>query len=251
MQNKEQDESMLEELFEDFSGDQKKKDEPEDSREEKTFSKNKQKHIIILSSLLIAILLWYYLYLNNIQNIDNNEDIIENQNNNESIEVWYEDENINNNEVVVDTLNTDYSIVLKAKYKKLYSLLSDISWQVNSETDFSNVWWDENIEELQEWGLKISYPKGSYKPSADPRWWAGFIYHIGQDYKTLQVSYDLEFAPNFLFVKWGKLPWLCWGDCARGWENAENGFSIRFAWKKDWYLDTLISVPWASKFWSK
>ncbi|USN58566.1 MAG: hypothetical protein H6767_00085 [Candidatus Peribacteria bacterium] len=63
--------------------------------------------------------------------------------------------------------------------------------------------------------MKILFPKGSYKPSAEPRGGAGFIYEIQDHYEKLALSYNLRFASNFDFVKGGKLPGLCGGQCPR------------------------------------
>ncbi|QFR39070.1 hypothetical protein A9Q91_02440 [Candidatus Gracilibacteria bacterium 28_42_T64] len=245
MANKNKDENMLDELFEDFTEVQKKEKNNQDKNIEKLDPKKKKKQILILVVLLIAVLVGYFFYLESLENsettVTQDTIIID------TTDSDYEN-NVGDSNDVKENPDTDYSIELKARYKKLYSLFIDRTWVVTARSDFTNVWGDENIEQLEKGGLKISYPKGSYKPSADPRGGAGFIYHIGDDYKKLKFSYDLEFAPNFDFVKGGKLPGLCGGDCARGGENANNGFSIRFAWKKDGYLDTLSSIPGASKY---
>lgn len=129
------------------------------------------------------------------------------------------------------------------KYKKFASFLLDASWQKNMKNSaFTNIWGDENITPLSETRVEVTYPKGSYKPSASPRWGAGFIYNLWESYDEISMSYDIEFAKNFDFVKWGKLPWLCGGTCPRGTEKGE-GISVNLWWDKEQKL--WISVLWS------
>ena len=111
------------------------------------------------------------------------------------------------------------------------------------------MWWEENIVKENTWILKVLFPAWSYKPSVDPRWWAWFIYNFWESHKSLKLSYDIMFDKDFDFVKWWKLPWLCWWTCSRWWMGVEQWFSVRFSWKQDWYLDALSNLPWLDKFW--
>lgn len=129
------------------------------------------------------------------------------------------------------------------KYKKFQSFLLDTSWQENMKNKaFSNIWWEENIFPIWEKSVKVTYPKGSYKPSASPRGGAGFIYNLGANYEEISLSYEIEFADNFEFVKWGKLPGLCGGSCPRGTEKGE-GISVNLWWNKEENLE--ISIMWS------
>ncbi|MCP4523476.1 MAG: hypothetical protein GY828_04620, partial [Candidatus Gracilibacteria bacterium] len=139
----------------------------------------------------------------------------------------------------------------KTKEKPIiYSdFVSNPSWgAVNNSHYFSSYWGKENIIKQADGSIKVLYPKGSYKPSAKPRGGAGFIYNMQEGYEELTFSYDITFAENFNFVKGGKLPGLCGGDCPRGGTNSDNGFSVRFAWKTDGFLDTYSVFPGSSKY---
>lgn len=129
------------------------------------------------------------------------------------------------------------------KYKKFASFLQDDAWNKNMKNaSFSNIWGDENIFPISNTSVKVIYPKGSYKPSVSPRGGAGFIYSLWENYEEVHLSYDIEFADNFTFVKWGKLPGLCWGSCPRGSEKGE-GISVNLWWNKEENL--WISVIWS------
>lgn len=142
----------------------------------------------------------------------------------------------------IDTTDKWYDGKLDGKYWLFQSFFTDESWGNNmTRWSFTNTWWEENIEVLENTNVKVTYPKGSYKPSESPRWGAGFIYWMNQNFEELKLSYNITLAENFNFVKWGKLPGICWGDCSRWSEDASDGFSVHFVWKKDGYLDSVIS----------
>jgi len=109
---------------------------------------------------------------------------------------------------------------------------------------YSNIWGEENITQ-DDSHIHTFFPKGSYKPSATPRGGAGFIYNADkiQGKDRVILSYDLAFADNFEFVKGGKLPGLCWGDCPRGWSGTDKGFSTRFMWRKNGDLEIYGYLP--------
>lgn len=140
-------------------------------------------------------------------------------------------ENVNTKTEV--TGKSDLKDKITWKYKKFSSFLLDASWKDNLRNDaFSNIWGDENIFPISETSVKVVYPKGSYKPSVSPRWGAGFIYNLWENYEEIHLSYTVEFADNFDFVKWGKLPGLCGGSCPRGSEKGE-GISVNLWWDKE------------------
>lgn len=136
-----------------------------------------------------------------------------------------------------------------SKYGVFNQMLVDKSWFNNwNKNQFSNFWWSENIEKVWD-TFKIKYPKWSTVPSEIPRWGAWFIYDTWKKYNKLVLSYNLKFEPWFDFVKWWKLPWLCWWDCSRWWMATDKWFSVRFVWRKSWYLDYLIYTPRSNAYW--
>lgn len=107
-------------------------------------------------------------------------------------------------------------------------------------TRFSHIWGKENITFANDHEFRVFYPKGSYSPSSDPRWGAGFIYKLDAPVDTARLSYKIKFEKGFDFVKWGKLPGFCALDCPRGGSDIGGGFSTRFMWRQygdlEWYL---------------
>lgn len=57
------------------------------------------------------------------------------------------------------------------------------------------------------------------------------------------LHYTLHFSEDFNFVKGGKLPGLCGGDCPRGGNKSQYGFSTRFMWRRDGQLETYAYTP--------
>lgn len=110
--------------------------------------------------------------------------------------------------------------------------------------NYASIWGEENLI-VDKKALHVFFPKGSYKPSAQPRGGAGFIY--AEDKlewkKHAMLSYTLWFADNFEFVKWWKLPGFCSGDCPRGWAATDNGFSTRFMWRANGDLEIYGYLP--------
>lgn len=231
------DENLLEELFEDFNKENEIKNE--NNLENKSEVKNNTiTYIFLLIIFLLIIWIGIFSYLSaKDTEINNNE-----TNNSDNSETNIKNNNIENNSensFSIDNSNNNFD------ENYFSNLLIDKSWWINPYTRISNYWWLENIENIWEWKIKISYPKWSYKPSASPRWWAGFIYDLWKEYNKLSLSYTIKFDKNFNFVKWWKLPGLCWWNCARWWMSAEKWFSTRFVWKNDWYLDiTKYSFKW-------
>jgi len=100
------------------------------------------------------------------------------------------------------------------------------SWNIES----SRQWWFNNIEVIDDY-LKVNYPALSYKPSAQIVWWAWFIKKLNTTWNDYTLSYDIKFDEDFDFVKWGKLPGLCWWSCPTWSEDRNSWFSTRFMWR--------------------
>ena len=213
-----------------------------------------------LISILIFILLMYTISLffwsgknqeNGMNGFSKNEDIVVDENSQNSSSKTQETSSVGETSRVESTSTSQGETMGKSnlkdkvtwKNKKFQSFLLDNSWQINMKNSaFSNIWGDENISPISEQSVKVTYPKGSYKPSASPRWGAGFIYNLGENYEEISMSYEIEFAKNFEFVKWGKLPGLCGGSCPRGSEKGE-GISVNLWWDKEEKL--WISIIWS------
>jgi hypothetical protein len=166
----------------------------------------------------------------------------------------------NNSEVNVDSVKVDvvWSAKLKSvteKFKSTDSIFfTDVLDKDVSEDKYTNIWWKENMTFNNTKELKVFYPKWSYSPSSDPRWWAGFIYKMWKKLDKAKLSYKVKFDDNFDFVKWWKLPWFCSWECPRWWADSWSDFSTRFMWRAKWdielyaYLPTNTSTYWKS-FW--
>lgn len=150
-------------------------------------------------------------------------------------------------EPIVLKKNTDTEVKkdeFSGKYKLFQSFVLHDSWQTNMvRSAFTNTWGEENITILKSGETKVTYPKGSYKPSSSPRWWAGFIYHTGVKRSEATLSYDITLKENFDFVKGGKLPGLCSGNCFRSDATSEEWFSLNFIWKQGGELYTVSKWP--------
>ncbi|RDX47444.1 hypothetical protein OH76DRAFT_1354240 [Lentinus brumalis] len=92
--------------------------------------------------------------------------------------------------------------------------------------------------------MQAKYPKGSFKPSAQPRGGVSF-YAPGPDSvdlttaKEATLSYSVLFEDGFEFVKGGKLPGLYGGNsddeaisCSGG-RRDDGCFSARFMWRRE------------------
>lgn len=136
-------------------------------------------------------------------------------------------------------------VEIEKKLPKL-SHKENIRFSVPEEenSQYTSIWWLENLTQDKK-TLHAFFPQWSYKPSVTPRGWAGFIYNSPelQGKKHVILSYTLWFADNFDFVKWGKLPGLCSGDCPRGGAGTDDGFSTRFMWRKDGDLEVYGYLP--------
>ncbi len=97
--------------------------------------------------------------------------------------------------------------------------------------------------------LRINYAKGSVSPSYNKKQNVngGLSAYINLKNKTSSSSaleYSIKFAPNFEFVKGGKLPGLCSDACLTGGEEVNNnGFSTRLMWRKDGDVEVYGYLP--------
>jgi chitosanase len=84
--------------------------------------------------------------------------------------------------------------------------------------------------------LKVNYPKGSFKPSSEPKGGIGFYAcpkPIFPQSDFITLSYDLYFDDNFDPVKGGKLPGIFIGEPgASGGRHSNNQASARIMWRK-------------------
>lgn len=135
-----------------------------------------------------------------------------------------------------------------SSYSVLEKILVGNLWKENgAKYNYSNFWGNENVSFAWD-SIKVLYPKGSNAPSNNPRGGLWFICSTPSSYDRLSLSYSVQFDENFDFVKWGKLPGLCGWNCSRSESMPTSlGFSLRFVWKKDGYLDIMSYLPDGSK----
>ncbi|WP_251976860.1 polysaccharide lyase [Salinicola avicenniae] len=85
--------------------------------------------------------------------------------------------------------------------------------------------------------LRVRYPEGSSSPSDAAEGGAGFVVPTPALRQTDRacLRYRVRFESGFDFVKGGKLPGLYGGDGPTGGDEVtgENGFSMRFMWRKE------------------
>lgn len=137
-----------------------------------------------------------------------------------------------------NTLQNEYNLLklsnLSQKEEIHFSLISFLE---EGNSMYTNIWWVKNLHFSPNGVITNFYPKGSYKPSAFPVWWAWFIAKLSKNHDYAKLSYDIKFDENFDFVKWWKLPWFCGGTCPRWWSSAESWFSTRFMWRENGLLE--------------
>ncbi len=104
--------------------------------------------------------------------------------------------------------------------------------------DFSSNYWSNGLDEgranivggsdaYSGKSLRITYEANEYGPSKNG---VQFSYRFSKS-NEMNLEYRLKFGSNFEWVKGGKLPGLCGGDCPSGGESADNGFSARYMWR--------------------
>lgn len=236
------DDELLEELFEDFHW-EKVQDTTNHQviKDKENTVKNK---IIFFIILLLAMISGYLVYIYSFWGVNTSQHIATGEHPSQVAQ------NINSSDKVDESTYIDKSYEENLDDKNEFSdFFQDESWNTNDASKFSSTWWEQNIELLSSKAIKLHYPEGSFKPSWDIQWWAGFIYDIGEKRESLSLVYDIELDKNFQFVKWWKLAGLCGGDCPRWADNNSNGFSTIFSWKKDGFLDMNVIFPWADTYW--
>jgi hypothetical protein len=107
------------------------------------------------------------------------------------------------------------------------------SWDPSARIMFG----DSNLERVADaqfgTALRVHYPAGSVNPeSSTPTGGTQFKSRFAAA-ESMCLSYWLRFDPKFEFVKGGKLPGLCGGDCPSGGEqtNGQTGWSTRYMWR--------------------
>ncbi len=104
--------------------------------------------------------------------------------------------------------------------------------------------------------LRVRYFKGSASPSASRRagvkeggaQWLGQLPGGSADHAFLR--YYVRFAPDFDFVKGGKLPGFYGGTMLSGGRipDGTNGFSTRFMWRSDGQGEVYVYMPSSTRF---
>ena len=105
---------------------------------------------------------------------------------------------------------------------------------------------DSHLYSVQNNSLIVTYPKGSYKPSASIQGGLGFyaspLYMFPSTKRTL--SYQVSFADNFDWVKGGKLPGLFLGNPgASGGRYSTEGASVRIMWRANGDAEAYVYLP--------
>jgi hypothetical protein len=117
----------------------------------------------------------------------------------------------------------------------------------------------QNVSIVTESGrtmARVRYPAGSFNPGAvkqmgAPSGGVGFRLKLGLPASdTMHLSYYVRFAPNFDFVKGGKLPGLGGGNGNTGGKipSGYDGFSSRFMWRDGGDGEVYAYMP-SSKIW--
>jgi len=111
-----------------------------------------------------------------------------------------------------------------------------------AKADFPGASWYNGMDEG--WGeivpgrdgmgnaLRMKYPAGEFGPNNSA---IQIKAVLGKGVDTAWASYRVKFEDGFDFVKGGKLPGLCGGECITGGNNANgyNGWSARLMWRRE------------------
>jgi hypothetical protein len=90
--------------------------------------------------------------------------------------------------------------------------------------------------------IETRYPAGSSAPSSgDPGGAQAELQITAGPANEYTLSYELRFPVGFTWVKGGKLPGLCGGNCPTGSNNGPGGFAARFMWRADGAAEVLLS----------
>jgi hypothetical protein len=90
--------------------------------------------------------------------------------------------------------------------------------------------------------IETCYPVGSSAPSSGAP--GGAQVHLAttaSPAKVATLSYDLKFPIGFEWVKGGKLPGLCGGQCWTGADNGAGGYAARLMWRADGAAEVLVN----------
>jgi hypothetical protein len=90
--------------------------------------------------------------------------------------------------------------------------------------------------------LKVKYPRGCVGTDACA---IQFRVQLGGSAETAWIRYRLKFDPEFEWVRGGKLPGLCGGDCNTGCipVNGRDGWSGRMMWRSGGSLVQYMYYP--------
>lgn len=110
------------------------------------------------------------------------------------------------------------------------------------------VWGTQNLAIHQDGPtnvFEVTYPKGSVDPAMTtaPLGGAGFLYPASTPSFSSCLTYDVEFARGFDFVKGGKLPGLYGGNAPSGGADTSKGFSTRYMWRTGGAGEVYAYVP--------
>jgi hypothetical protein len=111
----------------------------------------------------------------------------------------------------------------------------------------THVWGRENVQPAGNAAVRILYPAGSINPGnkAAPVGGAGFEQTLSHGATTGCLRYQVRFAPDFDFVKGGKLPGLFGGEAPRGCipDGEASGFSARLMWREGGAGELYLYAP--------
>lgn len=201
------------------------------------------KYSILISSLILSICgMYYYLNIytytdmNQYENIDFVPSVSPVQNIQQAPISWE---------------NISYVPLLSTNATSINIPVTDI-YEGKEFTE--SFWWKENILFINDTIFRVIYPAWSFSPwESTVRGGAWFFYTpLYQWEKEIYgLEYNLKFDPNFEFIKWWKLPWLCAWDCPRWGENSTQGFSTRIMWRKNGDMELYAYLPNSKKmFWT-
>jgi hypothetical protein len=115
----------------------------------------------------------------------------------------------------------------------------DASWLASWDPGTHVAFGENNLERVADatfgMALRVHYPAGSVNPDAMPVGGTQFKARIRSGATdSICLSYWLRFDSKFQFVKGGKLPGLCGGNCPSGGDqtNGRDGWSARYMWRE-------------------
>jgi hypothetical protein len=90
--------------------------------------------------------------------------------------------------------------------------------------------------------IETCYPAGSSSPSSEHPGGAQAKLNIAAGpAPKYTLTYQLRFPVGFQFVKGGKMPGLCGGQCWTGPDNGPGGWSTRYMWRANGVAEVLLS----------